>query len=396
MSHNVQRKFAATVCYVLQCILPAKLQPWGLAIRNEVAEIQDHGKALRFALESLWGLAPRAAAMHLQDIFARLNSRILLSSGATINMGLLNDIVHRPRQVGIASAISAVMLGLAYMVIAGAPMGYPAINAAALVLGLVILSLLGRITTMVRQQSGATMLVLALALLATALFGDRTVGAARWVDLGVVFIQPSLILLPFMIVGFVHSHNAMATAGLLIAATALAMQPDRAMSGMLLVGLATLTVFRSDRFTVTAFIGSVIGFAATLMQADALPAVPFVDQIFYSSFDVSVIAGLAVLGGSVLLVIPAILGWLYDVDNRQTYCVFGAVWIAAIAAAAIGNYPTPVVGYSGGAVLGYVLSLMTLPKIAYARRGQYGSASQKNTDAQSINQNLHFAAGCAA
>ena len=44
-----------------------------------------------------------------------------------------------------------------------------------------------------------------------------------------------------------------------------------------------------------------------------------------------------------------------------TYAAFGAVWLAVILAAALGNYPTPLVGYSGSAILGYLLSLLGLP-----------------------------------
>ncbi|MFM9864950.1 MAG: hypothetical protein ACKVRO_15225 [Micropepsaceae bacterium] len=276
-------------------------------------------------------------------------------------MGRFESLLRRPRWTGVACAVGAVGLGLVYMMIAGAPAAYLMINAGACVLGLLILVMLDHLGPALRRQSGAATLVLSLALLATALLGDRVEGAARWIDLGVLTVQPSLVLLPVMIAGFAGSRDALSTAGVLVAAIALAIQPDRAMSAMLVSGLAALTVFRRDRLTVTALIGSAIGFAATLAQADTLPAMPFVEQIFYTSFDVSVIAGLAVLGGAILLLVPAIAGWVYDAGNRQTYCVFGAIWLAAIAAAAAGNYPTPVAGYSGGAVLGYVLSLTMLP-----------------------------------
>jgi hypothetical protein len=393
MSRTFRRNLAMASCAILQHLLPQQLQPWGWAVRNEVAEIQDDSEALLFALEGLLGLVPRAVTIHLRSILARLKRTSASLSRGGIDMGFFDNMVDRPRRAGIASAFGAVMLGLAYMTMAGAPMAYLAVNAGAFVMGLMVLALLGRVTEKVDMQSGATTLILAFALLATALFGDRVEGAARWVDLGAVFVQPSLILLPFMIVSFVHSRNALSTTGLLIAAMALALQPDRAMAGMLLAGLATITVFRRDRFAATALIGSAIGFAATLAQADALPAVPFVDHILYTSFDISFFAGLAVAGGAILLVVPAVLGWASDKGNLQTYCVFGAVWLAAIAAAALGNYPTPVVGYSGGAVLGYVLSLAMLPKVARSRLERHRTAGQDDVNAQPTNQNFQIAAG---
>jgi hypothetical protein len=81
-----------------------------------------------------------------------------------------------------------------------------------------------------------------------------------------------------------------------------------------------------------------ICFAVTLVRADTLPAVPYVDQILYFSFDVHPVAGLAVLGGGVmLLLVPAIVGWRRDTDNRTIYAALGAVWFAAITSTALGN-----------------------------------------------------------
>jgi len=75
-----------------------------------------------------------------------------------------------------------------------------------------------------------------------------------------------------------------------------------------------------------------------------------------------------VTGGLVLLLLPAIVGWFRDPANRESHAVFGAVWLAAILAAALGNYPTPFVGYGASAIIGYALSLLALPKLAGLRR----------------------------
>ena len=391
MSMSVKRHLAIATCASLQRILPARLQPWGWAVRSEVAAIPEDGPALLFALQSVCGLTPRAIAIHWLSVSAKLTSRDAISSGGMINMSFFKDMAHRPRQVGIACAIGAVMLGLTYMMFAGAPIAYLGVNMGALAVGLMCLALLSRFETGRETWSGVITLVMAFALLATALVGERVEGAARWVDLGVLFVQPSLILLPVMIVGFACARNALSTIGLVVAAIALAIQPDRAMAGMLMAGLAALAVFRRDRFTIPALILSVIGFVATLAQADTLPAVPFVDQIFYTSFETGLIAGLAVLGGAILLIVPAIIGGACDKDNRQIYSVFGLVWLTAIAAAALGNYPTPVVGYSGGAVLGYVLSLAMLPRVARSRASIEQAPESQRVSAESTNQSWRAA-----
>jgi hypothetical protein len=73
------------------------------------------------------------------------------------------------------------------------------------------------------------------------------------------------------------------------------------------------------------------------------------------------LAGLAVVGGALLLAVPAIPGRKLDSRNGDSCSVFGTAWLAVVLAAALGSSPTPLVGYSGSAVLGYLLSLAFLP-----------------------------------
>jgi hypothetical protein len=199
---------------------------------------------------------------------------------------------------------------------------------------------------------------------ATAIAGDSVDGVTRWVSVGGLAIQPSLILLPVMLVAFARCRNMLTTAGIVATAIAMAIQPDRAMAGILAVGLAAFAVMRPDRHVLAAFAASTVGFMTTLVRADTLPAAPYVDQILYSSFDVHLGAGAAVLGGSILLFVPAIMGWCRDPANRDAYAAFGAVWLTGLVAAALGNHPTPIVGYGGSAIIGYALSLLALPKLA--------------------------------
>jgi hypothetical protein len=340
------------------------MQSWGWAIRHETAAIPDDTKALLFALDSLFGLMPHAVASKMLHSFAWLISNDTPAPGALTTADVYNEMVRRPRVMGIACATGAVLLGLSYMVIAGAPSRYLGVNSCALVIGLTMLALLGWTTQLGQKWTGVAVVAMAGALLATALFGETVDDTARWVSLGGLSIQPSLVLLPLMIIAFARCRDSLATAGIITAAAAMALQPDRAMAAMLAASLAILITMRPDRHVIAASGASIASFAITLARADNLPAAPFVDQILYSSFDVHVVAGAAVLGGSVLLLIPAVIGWRNDPANRETYAVFAAVWFAAIVASAFGNYPTPIVGYGGSAIIGYALSLLALPRQA--------------------------------
>gem|GEM_PF-4310662 len=85
---------------------------------------------------------------------------------------------------------------------------------------------------------------------------------------------------------------------------------------------------------------------------------PYVDQILYTASAVHPVAGLAVLAGSVLLLVPALAARRSGTEDQAAYAVFGALWAALVVAAALGNYPTPLVGYGGSAIIGYLVSLM--------------------------------------
>lgn len=276
-------------------------------------------------------------------------------------MNILESLIRSPRVLGILCAVGAVGLGLVYLAIAGAPMRYIGINVGALVIGLAMLALFRWTASADPRWTDGAIVAMAGALLATAVLGSDIAGAARWITVGGLSIQPSLMLLPVMLVAVAHRRSIPATAAIVVAAAAMALQPDRAMAAMLLLCFAALAVIRRDGHVVVALAAGAAGLAVTLARADTLPAVPFVDQIVYSSFDIHAGAGLAVLGGMAALLIPAVVGWFGDAENRATYVAFGAVWLAAIMAAVAGNYPTPIVGYGGSAIIGYALSLLALP-----------------------------------
>ena len=293
--------------------------------------------------------------------------------------GLLKDM----RSVGIACAVAAVGSGIAYMMAAGAPGRYPFVNGAALLIGLLLFAAVDQLPARLRNPPVA--LAIGLALMATALFDVSGEGATRWAKLGPILIQPSLILLPMLVVLLARTREPLAMAGALLAAVALAIQPDRAMAGALAASLAALALWRRDLWSLAGLIGATACFAVTLLRADALPAMPYVDGILYSAFDVHPLAGIAVVGGAALLLVPAISGG--GQGHRHASVLFGTIWFAIIAAAALGNYPTPLVGYGGSAVIGYLLSLSILPKASRSERKSSGwerNKSLEEGDGQSL------------
>ncbi|HEX8257780.1 MAG TPA: hypothetical protein VF589_09100 [Allosphingosinicella sp.] len=330
---------------------------------RELSEIADDGAAFLFAagcLRAVLGLA-------VSDRLRSLGAAARPFPPSTWSILTMNGILARPRLLGLICAAAAVGLGIAYMSAAGAPSNYRLMNLAALVLGATAWLALGRVAGSSLAVAGPVTFALAAALLLTALFGSAADGASRWVSLGPLHLQVSLIVLPAMLVLYARRPDSAGTAGMIVAALALALQPDRAMAGVLAAALLALLASKRGGLPLLAAAGAILAFGWTFLSPDALPAVPYVDRILYTAFDVHLLAGLAVVTGAAALVLPAAAAWTLA-SERPALLAFGGCWLAIVVAAALGNYPTPLVGYGGSAVLGYLLSVALLPNGAREAR----------------------------
>lgn len=268
----------------------------------------------------------------------------------------LRAVFNQPRLTGAAAAVLATAAGLAFMAATGAPPAYPMVNAAALAIGLALLALLPG-----GAWPGFTVLVAGLGLLATALLGHGIEGFTRWVHVGPVSLQPALVLLPAMLIGYQRQPDRSGTLGLAVAALALALQPDRAMAATLAAGLLAITLTSRSRMAVLALGTALAAMLVTLARPDTLAPTAFVEQVLPGAFAVSPLAGLALLAASAGLLVPALA-------MRGAGQVFAAVWLTMQLASVFGNYPTPLIGFGGSGILGYLLALAALPPAARDRR----------------------------
>lgn len=324
-------------------LLSARHGDWGRAMVTETASL-ERGPAFRFAL----GCLSAAFLIRLSHLIAKRDQSMTI------------DPIRKPRRFAILCAAGAILLGFAYMAAAGAPMRYFAVNAGAFLLGLVAVAAMAgaRLEPLV---IGLFAVAMAGILVSVSLVGVSAEGVSRWVRVGGVLVQPSLILIPILVLGFGSLRSTLSALALAIAALALALAPDRAMAGALVAGLAVVAASRRGWLEIATLASALIALAVTLVRPDPSPAVAFVDQIIFSAFDVHPAAGLAVWGGIFLIILPALVGFRRDPDHRLAYAVLGAIWLAAVAAAALGNFPTPLVGYGGSAILGYLIGVIGLP-----------------------------------
>jgi hypothetical protein len=330
------------------------MSSWARAMRCELAEIEDDAAALLFALGCLRAALGLAIAERLEA------GRETPPARTTRRHQNMNRIRARPRLLGLICGAGAVGLGMAYMAAAGAPSRYPLMNLAALVLGASVWLALGRVAGSRLAGAGPALLALAVALALTAWFGVAVDGASRWASVGPLTVQISLVVVPVMLVLYARRPDPIGTAAMILAAASLAAQPDRAMAGVLLAGLLAAAVASRSRGPMAAAAAAALAFCWTLLMPETIPATPYVDGVLFTAFEVHPLAGLAVVAGAIVLVIPAVAGMVGGTSERGAVLAFGACWLAVLVAAVLGNYPTPVVGYGGSAVLGYLLSVTLL------------------------------------
>lgn len=354
------RRLATGMMRAASCLLPPHLAPWTRAMHQELTEIERDRAALSFAAGCLRAILVLALAARLRSAWAGARKTLSMQD-ITGGQFAMTSISRHPRSIGLVCGAAAVGLGIAYMAAAGAPGRYLFVNLAALLLGATAWLALRPASGARLAGAGLVTCAFALLLLLTALFGGAVDGAARWVSVGPLSLQISLIVLPLMLVMYARQPDIIGTIGLIVAALALAVQPDRAMTGVLLAGLLALAIAKPGPLQIAAAAASALAFGWTLLAPDTLSAVPFVDRILYSAFDIGLFTGAGVVIGAFILLLPAGLAFATRAGDRAPLLVFGGCWAGVVAAAALGNYPTPLVGYGGSAVLGYLLSVALLP-----------------------------------
>lgn len=284
-------------------------------------------------------------------------------------------------------AAAAVLSGCALLVVMDAPARMPMMNGAAFLIGLALLGVLHaakRLGADARQGDWAV-ICLALILPATALAGPEMNGVSRWLVLGGITIQPALIITPLLALAFCARRTLTLLLAVAVASVGLTMQPDPGAAAMLLFGLSAPLALRGNRSAIAAWaaIISAAALAISLARAVSLPPVAFVEQMLTDAVAQGPLPALLALLSVACLFLPARAG------SRRTAYAFAGVWAGALGASLVGDYPTPVVGFGGSAVLGYVLSVGFL--IAIAQKEFALSTRAKARGADEDNGSLRFA-----
>ncbi|MBA3577212.1 MAG: hypothetical protein H0W39_06345, partial [Sphingomonas sp.] len=267
------------------------------------------------------------------------------------------DVTRVPDLARLLLATAAVITGCALLVALGAPSRMPLMNFAALLIGLAGLALFGvlRRASVPGAVGDWALVLLATVVPATALFGEAAGTVARWIVIAGVTVQPAIIAVPVIAIALASRPSPVRAAAAAVAAVGVALQPDPAAATMLLAGTAApLVLARRDLPLALACASAAAAFALAWLVTPALPPVPFVEAIAAQAFAGGPAATALLLLGAALALAPAAVSAARN--SRSPAASFAALWAAAMAASLVGSYPTPILGFGGSAILGYILS----------------------------------------
>jgi hypothetical protein len=301
---------------------------WGRAMLAEIEAAPNEREALAFA----WGCFCTATGHAFTNVLARL---------------------ARPQAAGAWACAATVVLGCAFMHAAGAPARYVVMNLLSLAFAVASFWLLPR-QRLAHDEGLRAKLSFAMgALLLASSWGQ----GSAWVALGPVHLNLAWLLLPALLVGAEVGQRAAAQpwalGGLWMALGALVRLADPLLLGL----VAAVLSARAWRCRSGALACLAVAAWAAVLHAGAgwtAPArAPFLDSVLQSGFDRSWPVGLAL---ALLQLLP-----LWPALQHRNARPLGLVWGLLLVLSVPGWLPSPLLGFGGSFILGYLLSLALLP-----------------------------------
>ncbi|MEJ6011861.1 hypothetical protein [Novosphingobium aquae] len=255
-------------------------------------------------------------------------------------------------RAAIAAYLAAVAGGIVWMLTAGAPPMFAAVNALAACLALAIAAVLWRTPS---QKLELVALWLApLAIAASIVFGPDVDGVHRWIAIGPLRLHAAALFGPAFLVAFQRRADWFGTAAAIVMAGLVMLQPDMgaALALSSAIGLALFFEFRWDRLI--AFAASAAALGVTAIRPDRLEPVPFVETVLQNIWRHGSLPGLLIP----LALLAAISAPALTSAGRRFEGAALAGWLLGLAAASLlGPFPTPLIGYGAAPILGYGIAL---------------------------------------
>ncbi len=262
------------------------------------------------------------------------------------------------RGASVLALALPVLAGITSLIALGAPRAYATGNA--LALGLAVAMILG-LPNAPRRGNRLIALVLLAVLFLPLVTGPAPNGIARWVPLGPIVLHSGSLALPALAVLAARDVDY-APPILLAALLAALLQPDAATG--LAITLAAVGLYKAGGDWRLVPVAGIAFFASLVAGLRGeLPARPYVERLLVQHAltmpTAAIGLALALLGGFILMAhaLPA--------ERRVRHALAGALFGFSLAAV-VSNYPSVLIGYGAGPILGFGLAL------AFARQTSSG------------------------
>ena len=253
--------------------------------------------------------------------------------------------------------VPALVVGLVVMSRAGVPAGIWIRNLAATLVGVLL------IITAPGLRAGSSscvalrrwLIAVGVSLLGATLIAPGVDGVHRWLGLGPLEIHVGAVILPSLLVFITDLDWAPTVAVGVLTLLVLLLQPDAAQAASFAAGWGVWIAMRSGRRAAAPIAAAVLLAGAAWLRNDPLEPVAYVEGIVGVAAGQGTIWGATSLFALALLPIPFLLN-----PNHRVGTALAVYMTGTLAAAWVGDYPVPVLGYGVSPILGYYLVVVTL------------------------------------
>jgi hypothetical protein len=206
------------------------------------------------------------------------------------------------------------------------------------------------------RRPHAVIALAAAAVFLTIAVGPDAEGVRRWLGVSGLKVHVASLAIPLAIGVAARAPGAWTTVGLGLLALGLALQPDAA--GAVALALALLALLALQRCAWTAAAAGLALLAAcwTLVHPDALAPTAWAEGMPTTALAMGPVLGFLVALGLTLLPAPFVFVAARGRRRRPLAAALAVYWMALIVASLVAAFPSPLVGYGAGPILGYVIS----------------------------------------
>lgn len=246
-------------------------------------------------------------------------------------------------------------------------------NIIAFILGIPLALLLGLLQIQL-QRHLIIVSLLVLGLMASTLLVLDVSGVNRWISIGIISINISVVLSPFILYVVSASlarHHLLSVILIILVSAIHVFQPDAGQATAFGFAAMTILILTRAISLETRLIGIIVTGAGIILswcQADPLPAVEYVEHILHLAIRIGWLGYAGIIFSIVSLLIPMQYTLRYRRINSHSGILsisFIIYLTATFCVTELGNYPVPVIGAGASPILGWytIIGLTVIPSI---------------------------------